>query len=115
MHRPTSGLARSQQRNNLVDGGARFFAQHGIVVVRDRVADHRERVALQAVDFAHRLRGACEAVGDDSDGRDAEPLCLNRVVQTARRAAASVAGRGEHRVGPPHLREHLGQIGRAHV
>ena len=75
-----------------------FYAQHGIVIVGDRVLDDRERIAFQSVHIADGLRGAREAVGDDGDGRDAEPFCFNRVVQTARRAAPSIADRGEDSV-----------------
>jgi hypothetical protein len=99
-------MARKQHGHDFAHRGPRFFAQYGIVIVGDRVLDHRERVALQAIQVADGLRGAREAIGNDGDGRDTEPFCLNRVVQTARRAAASIADRGEDRVRAAHLHQH---------
>ena len=39
-----------------------------------------------------------EGIGHDDGSRDAAPLELDRVVQTARRARASIADRGDYRV-----------------
>ena len=86
-------MAREEQRYDLPHCSLRFFPQRGVVVVRDRMADHGERIAVQAVYLPHRLRGAREAVGDDRNRRNSEPLRFNGVVQTARRAAASIADR----------------------
>jgi hypothetical protein len=95
--------ARNEHRHDLALRNFCLLAQHGIVVVGDRMLYHRERIALQSVQAAHRLRGARKAVGDDRDGRDAEPLCFDRVVQTARRAAPSIADCGENGVRSAHL------------
>lgn len=73
-----------QQRHNLLDHQACLLTQRGIIVIGDRVVDHRERIILQSIHRAHRLRGAREAVGDDGYGGDAEALRFYRVVQTAR-------------------------------
>jgi hypothetical protein len=50
------------------------------------VADHHKWVTRQAVQFAHHLCTPHKAVGDDGDGRYAQPFGFNGVVQTARRA-----------------------------
>jgi hypothetical protein len=72
-----------QQGHYALDRDLRFFAQHCVVVVCDRVLDDGERVARQAVQFTHHLRAANEAVGDDRDGRDPQPLRFDGVMQTA--------------------------------
>ena len=95
-----------QQPHNLLDRQARLFAQRGLVVVGDRMIDHRERIVLQSIHRAYRLRGAREAVGDDGHRRNAKALGFNCVVQTARRATASVAYGGEHGVGAAQLHQH---------
>jgi hypothetical protein len=63
------------------------------------VPDHREGITRQAVELRDDLRAALEAVGDDRDRGYAEALGFDGVVQTARRAAPSVADGGEDRVG----------------
>src|SRR5262245_22099170 len=55
----------------------------------------------------HGPRGDFEAVGDDRRRRNAEPLRRDRVVQTARRAAPSVADGRHDRVGRGQLGEQL--------
>ena len=72
-----------------------FRTQRFVAVVRDRVADHGERIAGQAVHPRDDLRAALEAVGDDGDRRYAQALGLDGVVQTARRAAPSIADGGK--------------------
>ena len=46
-------LAFQEHRHDLLHRFLRLCAQRGIVVVGDRVADDRERVTGQAVQFAH--------------------------------------------------------------
>ena len=76
--------AHSQQGNNRVNSSTRFFTQHRVVIVGKRMADHRERVILQSVHAAHRLRCTHETVSDNGDCRNAKALCFDGVVQTAR-------------------------------
>ena len=99
-------MARKQHGHDIAHCRARFLTQHRIVIVGDRMADDCERIAFQTVHIAHGFCGARETIGDDRDRRYAEPLGLDRVVQTARRAAPSIANRGENGVRSAHLRQH---------
>lgn len=65
-----------------------------VAVVGDRVRDDDEGVVGQAVEAGHGARALLEPLGHDGDRRDAHALGGQGVVQTARRATASVADPG---------------------
>src|SRR5438128_12119883 len=74
-----------EQRHALPDRVGRLRAELRVVVAADRVRDHR---------LGHQLRGAREPIRHDGRGRRACLLGRDRVVQTARRAAPSIADGG---------------------
>ena len=76
--------ALGQQRNDALHGYYRLGAQRRITIVCDGMSDNSERIARQPVYLRNDLCAAFEAIGHDGDGRDAEPLGANCVVQTAR-------------------------------
>ena len=88
-----------------------FLAQRLVVVVGDRVRDDGERDS-RAGRSPRDPRRSLEAIGHDRDRGNAEPLGCDGVVQTARRAAPSVADRGDDRVGAAHLASISGGAGR---
>lgn len=84
-----------------------FGAQCRVIIVSDGMRNHGKRIAGEAVDLRNELCASHEAVGHDRNGGDAEPLGCDGVVQTARRAASSVADGGDDCVGAAQLRQHL--------
>src|SRR5581483_303127 len=82
--------ALREQLHAPVDGGARLATQRLVVVGGDRVGDDGERVARHPAGPGQRLGGGREGVGQGGRRRDAGLLGGDGVVQTARRAAASV-------------------------
>ncbi len=64
----------------------------------DRMVDHRERVVRHPQHAAHQLGGTDEPRRHHRDGGNAQAFGSNGVMQTARRAAASVADAGNDRV-----------------
>ena len=57
-----------------------------------------EGIAVCTKDFGHQLTGADKCGGDDGGRRNTKPFGNDRVVHTARRAAASVADSRDQRV-----------------
>jgi len=82
-------------------------AQGGVVVVGDGMAKILWPVAGQAVHLRHHFGAALEAIGHDCHRGNAAALGFDGVVQTARRAAPSVADAGDDRVGGAQLTEQL--------
>ena len=64
----------------------------------DRMVDDDEGVVLRPQHPAHQFGGGDEFRGHDGGGRQTEALADDRVMQTARRAAASIADTGDQRV-----------------
>jgi hypothetical protein len=60
--------------------------------------DDGEPVAVSAEGTRHECGAVDEGVRHDGDGGRADPLSGDSVVQTARRAAASIADPGHHSV-----------------
>src|SRR5262245_28753233 len=73
--------------------------------------DHGKSVVRHAEHPAHELGGADKAAGHDANGWDALPLRYYRVMQTARRTAASIADPGDDRVPALELVDEIG-VGR---
>jgi hypothetical protein len=84
-----------EQRHDAAHRKLGFRSQRRVVVVRDRVRDDGERITAQPVYTRDDLSTALEAIGDDCNGGYAEALRFDGVVQTARRAAASVSDSGD--------------------
>lgn len=75
-----------------------FFTQRRVIIVGDRVRNHRKGEYWHTRYLGHGLCRLHEPISNDRRGRDASFLRRHRVVQTARRAAASISNRGNHRV-----------------
>src|SRR5207247_10370791 len=80
-----------QDLHALMDRILRLGAKLGVAVAADRMRDHRKGVAGEAEGLRHDPRRPGEPVGHDRCRRRAGLLGRDRVVQTARRAAPSVA------------------------
>ena len=83
---------RAGEQPGAIGGGA--FGSGGErrpVGAADRMLDHGKGIAVGAQHARHQFRCANEGLGHDAGGRNPEPFSGNRIVQTARRAAASVA------------------------
>jgi hypothetical protein len=79
------------------------------------VGDDREFVAGEAEHARHQLRRGDEAGGHDSHCGDAKALGGDGVMQTARRATASVADAGDHGLPAAELVDDVGVGGGAVV
>jgi hypothetical protein len=90
----TSGLG--QDRDALLHGPRGFEAQLRVIVVTDRVRNHREQEVGPARDLGHGLCARHEPIGDDRGGRYPPLLDQYGIVHTARRAAASITHGGDH-------------------
>src|SRR6185295_1933970 len=89
-------LGAQQQFARLIDACARVLGEIGVGGATDRMADDHEFVVGQAEHATHQFSRAHEARGHHADGWDALPFRYDRVVQTARRAAASIADAGDN-------------------
>src|SRR5215470_10495667 len=92
MHRT---LALHQQIARLRDGRPRVLRKLIIRSAADRMADDGELILRHADDTAHQLGRADEPLRHHRDGRYPWPLRCYRIMQTARRAAASIADTGD--------------------
>src|SRR5258708_21105577 len=92
----------------LLDGCARVFRKLIIRSAADRMADDDELVLRHAGDTAHELGRADEPLRHHGDGRYPLPLRCDRIMQTARSAAASIADTGDD--GVP-LRDFIDDVG----
>ena len=86
-----------------------FFTQRRVIIVGDRMRNHRKGEYWHTRYLGHGLRRLHEPIGNDRRGRDASFLCGHRIVQTARRAAASISDRGDHRIALFHVGNDLGR------
>lgn len=91
-----------QKRCALAQRFRGFDAQQHIIVVADRVRDHRQRESGHACYLGHRLGGLHKAIGDDRGRHDPGFLGRNGIVHTARRATASITNGGDHRLARLH-------------
>ncbi len=67
-------------------------------IAGNRVCDHGERILRKPLDGGHLARAHRETIGHDRHRGNPQPLGGEGVVQTARRAAASVADAGDDRI-----------------
>src|SRR5262245_20172726 len=83
-----------------------LLPQDRVAVVANGMRNDGKRVSGHARDLGHHLRCRDEAIGHDGRGHDASLFCQNRIVHTARRAAASIPHRGDDCITALHRGEH---------
>ena len=87
---------QTEQLVCLLDGVPGLALEVGVSGRSDRMVDDNERITGQTERARHEFRAADERCGHDPDTGRADALSADGVVQTARRAAASIAETGEH-------------------
>jgi hypothetical protein len=102
-----------QQLTNLLDGRSSASEQCGIIGTADRMVNDDERIVRITQYTSHQLGCTGELAGHDGRRGNALPLCCNGVMQTARRAAASIANTADDGVPVFHLTDNLRASGRA--
>jgi hypothetical protein len=91
------GRGATAQQRCLQAGGGGFGhgAQPRVAGTADRVRNHDERIAGHAEHARHQLGGGHEPLGHDTGGGDLVTFGGYGVMQTARRATASIADPGD--------------------
>src|SRR5262245_9248651 len=95
---PRQDLCTHQELANLLNGRACLLAQLFVTRAADGMPYDSKFVVGHAERAAHELSRANEARRHDRKGRNSLPLRYNRVMQTARRATASIADAGDDRM-----------------
>jgi hypothetical protein len=97
-----------QNGEALLHGIFGFGANGLIVVIGDGVGDDHERIVRHAGHLGHDLGRLGESIGNDGGSGDARFFRRDGVVQTARRATASIPDRGDNGVARLHIGHDLG-------
>jgi hypothetical protein len=92
-----------QNGEALLHGVFGFGANGVIVIIGDGVGDDHERIARHAGHLGHDLSCLGKSLGNDGGGGDARFFSRDGVVQTARRATASIPDRGDNGVALLHI------------
>ena len=82
---------RHQNSDALLDRDLSFGAENCVIVVTDRVRNDGKRESWPPRYLGHHLGRLHEAIRNDGGGGDTRILGGHGVVQTTRRAAASIA------------------------
>lgn len=88
-------LGLQQDRRTLLNSFCRFGAKASVIIVTDRVRNHRKRKLRHARNLCHDLSCLHKPIRDDGRSRDPRLLGRDGVVQTARRATPSIADGGD--------------------
>jgi hypothetical protein len=101
-------LTLEQNGEALLHGVFGFGANGVIIVIGDGMGDNYERIVRHAGHLGHDLGCLGELIGNDGGGGDARFFSRDGVVQTARRATASIPDRGDNSVALLHIGHDLG-------
>jgi len=101
-------LTLEQNGEALLHGVFGFGANGVIVVIGDRMGDDHERIVRYASHLGHDPGRFSEAIGNDGGGGDARFFSRDGIVQTARRATASIPDRRDNGVALLHIGHDLG-------
>lgn len=102
-------LTLEQNGEALLHGVFGFGANGVIIVIGDGMGDNYERIVRHAGHLGHDLGCLGELIGNDGGGGDARFFSRDGIVQTARRATASIPDRGDKGVALLHIGHDLGR------